>query len=212
MSRAFRSPTLKSSALVTLPEGKQTVRPTHIHRHWRPHSRDCTWMSPNREFILLSLILPNFQIWVWEAPWDVTGRGNPAGEATGGLECWGWGPPAPKGCRVWPPPALEEDSHATENALGESPLKKSLFGRPAAISSPLKFLSPALETHLSVAAPYYALCMQTVQHRATEFGHEPGEQSLQTGEGMNGSGVQDKAALACFSVGIKTFFKSKNRR
>lgn len=36
MSRAFRSPTLKSSALVTLPEGKQTVRPTHIHRHRRP--------------------------------------------------------------------------------------------------------------------------------------------------------------------------------
>lgn len=162
-------------------------------------------MSPNREFILLSLILPNFLIWVWEVPWDVTGGGNLSGEATGGPECRDWGPPAPKGCSVWPPPASEEDSHATENALGESPLKKSLFGRPTAISSPLKLFSPALETHLSVAAPYYALCMQTAQHRATEFGHEPGEQSLRKGEGM-ALGCTKRLHSPGFSIGIKTFF------
>lgn len=141
----------------------------------------------------------------------MTGGGNLSGEATGGPECRGWGPPDPKGRRVWPPPASEEDSHATENALGESPLKKSLFGRPAAISSLLKLFSPALETHLSVAAPYYALCMQTAQHRATEFGHEPESKACEREkEWLWGAGRG--CTRPASQLELKLFFKSKNGR
>lgn len=178
MSKAFRSPTLKSLALISLPEGKQTVQPTYLRRHWRPQFKRLHLAELQQVSLpyWVSLILLNFQHWA-----SLGVRGPRGGDRETVRRGCLWRATA-QNARTWshqPRKAaasstllsLEEDSHGANNSTGKSPLKHSL-----SLEDLLRFHS-----HWSSFPQqwiHWSCSLQCTLHPefvspCTKFGHEP---------------------------------------
>lgn len=215
MSRAFRSSTLKSLALVTLPEEKQIVRPVYTCRHWRPRFKglhlDEPWQVslPNWK----GLISPNFQHWA------SLGVRRPQGgdrethqerllEKTNGRDRRDMVLPAPKGCRVQHCAFLGGRLTWNQKHYREKSIKKSsLFGRSAIISFSPKLLSPVPDIHLPLKllfimhfASRVCSTMREIWPRACR------ERGLQMAGGMALGYSEEVAHIWLFNLNKTNFF------
>lgn len=194
MSRAFRSPTLKSSALVTLPEGKQTVRPTHIHRHRRPQFKRLHLDEPQQGVYPTEPDFARFSDLGVRSTLGCDRGRKPVRRGYWGPRVLGLGPASPKRQGL-APACLGGGLPCNRKCSGGKSIKevslwktccnflstKALFPSPG--DTPLRSCSLLRTLHADCAAP-----CNWIWSRAWRAKPVKGRR--------NGSGVQEEAALA----------------